>query len=515
MVESWQHRSMRDILRVLFSRWVTALIIVAVVIGAAATATWYLPKVYEAQARLTAPLSEGEQKLTGDIRTDAALEIRQKMQLDVLTGDTVLSRVLARADDPRLQRAGSDDPRGPEEAAERISQAGVRVASADQERIKELRRNIRMEIPGGQTTGKSLSFTMYVRADSARQAKLLADLLREEFIARYHELLIDQLQARYMAARGDVDKMVTDPAGDYRKARAEWESRLGRYNSLAEAASALSLLNKGPNTDVGVARGQALALQEFVRVESELKGVSELKMNVLVAINRFRDDLTNGAAEVRLPFVPEEFTRQPAITRISETLADRYSQRAELRSKFDERNYQPLIQLAKEIAGLENELLKLFNSELAGLAAIEAKLTKQIEPLREYGGQITRSETVADLGSFVAGLQEAEARWSQQLRLYEDQQKRMTDAFVRYQEVLRSPQIVTMDAAVEPDLPIRPIVWLNLLVGVIVGVLLALTYLFLADYYDHSVRSTEEVERYLGVPVLASVGRQIRRPIHA
>ena len=60
------------------------------------------------------------------------------------------------------------------------------------------------------------------------------------------------------------------------------------------------------------------------------------------------------------------------------------------------------------------------------------------------------------------------------------------------------------DKVIQPDKPIRPIVWLNITIGVVVGLLLSLAYVFLADFYDHTVKSIDDVERYLGVPVLAS-----------
>ena len=44
----------------------------------------------------------------------------------------------------------------------------------------------------------------------------------------------------------------------------------------------------------------------------------------------------------------------------------------------------------------------------------------------------------------------------------------------------------------------------------IVGVLLAGAYACLADHFDHSLRSIEQAERYLGVPVVGSIGQQRR-----
>jgi capsular polysaccharide biosynthesis protein len=79
---------------------------------------------------------------------------------------------------------------------------------------------------------------------------------------------------------------------------------------------------------------------------------------------------------------------------------------------------------------------------------------------------------------------------------------------VTAEKLAQNPVLVsTLDDATWPDprLPRRPIVWLNLLVAALAGLVLALAYAFLADHFDHSIKSVDEAERYLGVPVLVSV----------
>ena len=71
---------------------------------------------------------------------------------------------------------------------------------------------------------------------------------------------------------------------------------------------------------------------------------------------------------------------------------------------------------------------------------------------------------------------------------------------------------VVMPAASSPH---RPIIWLNVVIGLLAGIVLALTYAFLADHFDHSVKGIGDVETHVGVPVLASIPRIRRRIIRA
>ena len=66
-----------------------------------------------------------------------------------------------------------------------------------------------------------------------------------------------------------------------------------------------------------------------------------------------------------------------------------------------------------------------------------------------------------------------------------------------------------------PNNPRRPILWLNLLIACVGGLVLALVYAFMADHFDHTIKSVDDAERYLGIPVLTSVPKLGRGIIRA
>lgn len=67
--------------------------------------------------------------------------------------------------------------------------------------------------------------------------------------------------------------------------------------------------------------------------------------------------------------------------------------------------------------------------------------------------------------------------------------------------------IEIVDRAQVPKVPIKPNIILNTLVGGLIGLLLGLGLAFVTDGFDHTLKSVEEVERHLDIPVLGSVPR--------
>jgi succinoglycan biosynthesis transport protein ExoP len=76
-------------------------------------------------------------------------------------------------------------------------------------------------------------------------------------------------------------------------------------------------------------------------------------------------------------------------------------------------------------------------------------------------------------------------------------------------ELPRSP-VEVIDHA-EPPLAqayISPNIWLNVTMGAVVGLVLGVALAFFIEFLDTSIKKVEDVERYLGLPVLGIVGQQ-------
>lgn len=69
--------------------------------------------------------------------------------------------------------------------------------------------------------------------------------------------------------------------------------------------------------------------------------------------------------------------------------------------------------------------------------------------------------------------------------------------------------VVVHDAPVVSESPVSPNVTLNLVLGAVVGLIFGVGIAFFLEYLDTSVKTLEDVERYLQVPVLAVIPKDI------
>ncbi len=76
---------------------------------------------------------------------------------------------------------------------------------------------------------------------------------------------------------------------------------------------------------------------------------------------------------------------------------------------------------------------------------------------------------------------------------------------IRLARLQNTPDVVQIEEAAVPGGPIRPRPLMNAALGAMVGLMLAAGTVFLVEYLDDTLKTPEDVERILGVPVLGFV----------
>jgi capsular polysaccharide biosynthesis protein len=72
-------------------------------------------------------------------------------------------------------------------------------------------------------------------------------------------------------------------------------------------------------------------------------------------------------------------------------------------------------------------------------------------------------------------------------------------------EIMNVENINIVDTAQPPLNPIKPRILMNIAVAFILGLLIAVGLAFVIEYFDDTVKSADDVERYLGLTVLGTI----------
>lgn len=76
---------------------------------------------------------------------------------------------------------------------------------------------------------------------------------------------------------------------------------------------------------------------------------------------------------------------------------------------------------------------------------------------------------------------------------------------IRLARLQNTPNIVQIEPASVPDMPVRPRTLMNIVLAAIVGLMLAVGIVFIFEHLDDTLKTPDEVERLLGIPVLGFV----------
>jgi len=164
-------------------------------------------------------------------------------------------------------------------------------------------------------------------------------------------------------------------------------------------------------------------------------------------------------------------------------------------------------------AAIANTLVEVFtqqNEELQAsrFAASKENLTNQLARLEEQkahaeglieelGNPQTSSE-IDELDRLQNELSGFQASYTALLQSYEG---------LRLAEAKSISNIVQIESAIEPTSPISPRIMMNTFLAGIVGAVVAGGIVFLIEYLDDTVKSTEEATAILGIPVIGFVAK--------
>jgi polysaccharide biosynthesis transport protein len=181
------------------------------------------------------------------------------------------------------------------------------------------------------------------------------------------------------------------------------------------------------------------------------------------------------------------------------------SERARLLSSGLGHNHPDVKAIQAQIDTLEQQLRQQIDSIRKGLVTQLAIAESSLKALET---NLDSSQT-AQLEKKTAGAQylDAKYRYLQERKLLETAKTRLSSETM--EKTMPQKPATIRDAAEPPALPSRPKVILNVFLGVVAGLILGVGFAFFLEYLDTSVKTMDEVEKLLDLPVLAVVPKSI------
>lgn len=502
MAETYTNRTLREVVRIVASRFLGMVLIFAIVVAAVGAATYFAPRWYRSEVQLLAGPS-----IVGNPLEEQITLLRDKVSLFVVTQREIIKsdHVLASA----MMALKGIPAQGGAAAKGVYNEKQVRdFVARNGKLMRRLKKRVKVLTPGGPDVTFTRTFTIRVdwserdvvtpaagdtRQAAASQAAQLAEHIKDAYLQRYTTLESERTR--------DATRVLQEEA--LATAKANLESASTAFRQFVETelkGDLLQVINMVGGRAVGAETGDASLATRF---RGEINSV-EARLAELTALKQAIDDELSRTEDAAL-VVPDAVTAgNSVVEKLQARIVEAKLTLNALQPRYTEA-FQEIqnarAELAAAQADLRTELEKQstrLGQEISVLAARHKVLTAKVAEDRKR---------VDDLASKVAHYTLLQQAVETAQQIYNEEQRRVVSA-VTAEKVSSQPLLVsTIDAPSQPDPaePRRPILWVNMLIAVISGLVLALVYAFLADHCDHSIKSIDGAERYLGTPVLTSV----------
>lgn len=192
--------------------------------------------------------------------------------------------------------------------------------------------------------------------------------------------------------------------------------------------------------------------------------------------------------------------QNPAIQGLTQQKAEIEAKLADERARhFD--NYPTIKTLTAQVKELDSRINTVGN---------DIKKSIRLNYEASIGREGTMIQQVAGLRSAALDEQDRGVQYNILKRVAETDRALYQGLLERYNQInaaagAASNNVSLVDRAVVPNKPSSPKVFLNLLLALVLGLIIAGVFIFLREYFDDTIRSPDDVEAKLGLPLLGLV----------
>jgi len=255
-----------------------------------------------------------------------------------------------------------------------------------------------------------------------------------------------------------------------------------------------------------IGRGQMGIRVEATRLNMLENERSSARVEMLV--RKARMDQLEGLEGDKLMDAAAYIVQDPTLLSIRQQFIDsQVSLQLMLKNGVVGENHPDVLRLK----GAVDELQRQLDSALAGLKAgvkADYEVARQkFEALDEELGRIKTSDIESE-GENYLPFDRAERNVNVQRDILTALRARITQTGIEVEVPRTTVEII--EEAEAPERPSSPLVVLNIFLSVVLGLLAGTGLAFFVEYLDGSIKTVDEVEKYLGLPVLAVIPQQSR-----
>ena len=297
------------------------------------------------------------------------------------------------------------------------------------------------------------------------------------------EVYKDQNLARAQNAATEALQWLQDRKGEYEARKLASDERvhtfkhdnnlLGvdeRYNTTLETLSEVQTAWNDAHTELISSEAEYLALRDMVNSEDWAR----------LATHFAREDRVLDSIQARYVELEQEKVR----------LGVRYLD-----------DYPEMERLSKEIEGVRQQLRGRTLEIVSARKAQVDVLARRDKALRDRLDGLEGEVELLDKKLIELQFLEGEAARDEEL--YKSLDKRMSE--VDLSQFVQANNIRVVDVAIPGDKAVRPNMPVNVAMALVLGLLGGAALSFLAEYLDNTVKSRDDLERIIGVPMLGYV----------
>lgn len=285
--------------------------------------------------------------------------------------------------------------------------------------------------------------------------------------------------------------------------QAEVEKQRAEVQRLRERAAAIrekyGIIDLNPDQIVSA---QQPANQVYLSIEET---VSQERLRVAALRSRYQQLTTLSDQDILRSLATLQID-DPTLLKLFPQMQEVQAEEARLLNAGLGPNHPTI----RSLRGARAEIQRQIDMQLSALRnTLASQLKIAEESLRGLESELeaAKAEHQGNKSATVEYI-EAKAAYIQALQLLETAEERLSTE--RMQLTMPQSPAIVWEMAEPSPYPARPRVLLNMALGILLGLMLGIGAAFFMEYLDTSVKTLEEVESQLGLPVLAVIPRNMK-----